>query len=809
MKDDASGKGLSPVYSMTDENDVAAASATTSDTIDILDVSPPESTQTNSREQNRLLATVNNLVTAQQLNDLLRTHWGSDYSSKQIARAAAVGIQEQEAICFNYGDFLCGIFSDNEIANAEAILKSHVPQMVKNLIIVLVRAAVMGDLGPRRSARLKFNTPSKGKAEDKAEGMTNTTKAEDAKVEEMAPEADESNKEEIIVNYIIDGLGKINYKETEPAGCGNIIKAVREKLLKEAATWAGVNTGTDIPGYQEGHSIHRVANFLMLVVTSELDKFAEYHRYTDSVTDPLACERFAKIGKCELFQANSVRQAMEALVAEVGQIVAQLLREETNVNTLRLVDEERRRDEFKSGPLGHALGIGIGFAGFGRAIVESYAGKITSSFIVEKMRRLHALARMEGESIHNFTRRFFDLYYQIQKDEHQLRENERPLWTAIGSGGFVLDEVYTQVILRTPDEMGQARDPQETFMLTERMRDYKISITNVTAHVTTRRQFDSDVETLSLGVSRLIDAEARSMRSMNGIVTSIYDTDNPQDIGINNLTPTRSSRRGGVTKNFNRNRGGRQQGLRERDANLGDQFTYAAAAASQEKENGPGGQHRMFATTGEFGLDGKRRQDHMVAYFNAMGGTKCAYCGKDDPTKTYDCGRQGVPHDKKHCITEAVDRANGKLGEHATAEYRQIASTRGAKHITHPSSRTMKLPSTMPLAGTLEEIAYIKKTGIIPTSTKYDGPWVRGQGGGGFAPPPPIGTPTNSPGPTAPSSGPDWAKMNQYMEQTAALLTKQNERINELSNTIGMDGYESSDDEEPGAAYKDDDGTMG
>ena len=51
--------------------------------------------------------------------------------------------------------------------------------------------------------------------------------------------------------------------------------------------------------------------------------------------------------------------------------------------------------------------------------------------------------------------------------------------------------------------------------------------------------------------------------------------------------------------------------------------------------------------------------------------------------------------------------------------------------------------------------------------------------------------------------------MNQYMEQTAALLTKQNERINELSSTIGMDGYESSDDEEPGAAYKDDDGTMG
>ena len=178
------------------------------------------------------------------------------------------------------------------------------------------------------------------------------------------------NKEEILLNYILNGFGKVNHREDEPVGYTNIIQEVRGNILSEAAIWTGSESGEAIPGYQADHSIHRVANFLTLVVTSELNKFAEYHRHIDSVTEPAAGKRFEQIGRSGIFTTNSVHQVFAACAAEAGQILSQLLREETNPSTIRMIEEERRRDEYKSGPLGHALGIGLGFAGFGLSLIH-------------------------------------------------------------------------------------------------------------------------------------------------------------------------------------------------------------------------------------------------------------------------------------------------------------------------------------------------------------------------------------------------------------------------------------------------------
>ena len=748
-----------------------------------LDTSPHETSFVASREQNKLSICVNSLVTSQAFMNTLSTSFGNSVSSPQTQRGKAEGLQKVFLMTINFADFIKGVFTDHTIANIEAILAENTACLLQNyLTSVILDASYNRGPGPRRSARVDPMTPIR--AEDKAAeegGILNSTSPS------LGSDPDhELNDAAAVTKWVMDCIGKPKDITASPEGCDEIVKTLNTKLREECAIWCGVEKPDDIKGIKKKTTIQRLVNFLHVVFKTEMNRFSEYHQFADAVTDPMHVKRFKRIGISGIFQANSIRQVIAACTAEAGQIVTQLFREETNENVTRLIEEERRRNEFNSGPLGCALNIGIGFNGFGRALTETYAGKITTASINKLMTELSNIKREENESVHNMIRRFWDLFHKIQTNEQQLPESSRPFWSAIVSGQFTLEDKITQALLRTPDEDGNPRSQQEMFMLSERTREFKFYVAEITANVTSLREHDSQVEQISLNVAKSLDSEARSIRALSASGT--FGVSNKENVArdITEERPRTQEKKTYAKVTRSGNKYGKDKSYKKyRGAEEGDHyanFTTTEEEAAVHHDQGDSAEPRDW--DGDFqrtlGCDGRV---HTVAFFDSQGGTKCAYCGCDDPTERDATGRFGVPHDKQHCMVEAYDRANGKPGEHACEEYRKIAKERGAKHMTEPTSRTKPIPSYMPIAGTAEECYKLKKTGIIPNTTKYV-----------------------APGDTAGYDKklqkqefvPDLAtQLEKYTKEIHAMIAKQgeqtNERIDELFEATGLQDYDEED----------------
>ena len=103
--------------------------------------------------------------------------------------------------------------------------------------------------------------------------------------------------------------------------------------------------------------------------------------------------------------------------------------------------------------------------------------------------------------------------------------------------------------------------------------------------------------------------------------------------------------------------------------------------------------------------------------------------------------------------------------------------------MTEPTSRTKPIPSYMPIAGTAEECYKLKKTGIIPNTTKYVAPG---------------GTAGYDKKLQKQEFVPDLAtQLEKYTKEIHAMIAKQgeqtNERIDELFEATGLQDYDEED----------------
>jgi len=804
--DDAKQEFCSNYAIDADDRGFQAAADADVATTSSIDDSPHESTFEPSREQNKLTATAENLLCAQNAVVQMRSHYGNSKSSAQALRCAANGLNPEENYSVILADMLIGLFPDMTEAPVEAILAKDIWLLVQYMIIVEVRkAAAEQSNAPRRSMRLAPKTPTKSesKSEDQG-GLQNST----ARGTDTTPKNDENiAKSELIIQWIMNCRTKYKERPPPPPGCEDIIEIITKIIRDECAIWTGVHSPEDIQGIKDDTHIYRLVNFLTVVAGRELNKFAEYHRFSDSVTDQVHVKRFQRVGTSRIFTNSHIRQVLSAAAAECGIIAGQLFREDTSKVMICVLDEERRRNEFNSGPMGCALGIGIGFAGFGRAIVELHSGKITTAAIHELMQEMNTVTREPGETILSVIRRVWEIFHKASRAEKQLPPSSRPLHAAIMAGHIAIDDVVASTWLRTPDEDGKPRSQQENFILGELTREFKQRVAQVTKNVTSMVEHDSQIESLSLEISRQIDSQSRSLRCLNSWSSRSEDSSpsplsNKADQNIQSYASATSTRHDKKQHRGHQHRHGKASPHRgHRDYNEENYANLSVAQTTGHDHDHPTADSVISGS--DIGLDGKR---HTAAFFDSEGGSKCAYCGCHDPTKTYFGGRPGVPHDKQHCLVEAYDRSKGRLGEHGCPEYRQIATERGAKHITYPSSRTQQIPSTMPIAGTLDEVHRLRKTGMIPTSTKYEGPAskpIKSKPIGEGVLDKTFAELENNPGLVA--------EIQKQLAHIAATVTEQgdrtNQRFDELYDATGLSDLQQ-EEEEANATYADENQNM-
>ena len=390
-----------PLNSSTTERSTStptpAALASNLDTIDAQTADEFESTRTNTRDQARVLAnaTVYDAHSARRVCEIIRSHWGNDYSTKQTARGAPMGITDQHAININLADYMLGTFASGRAANPANIMIELMDDMVRNFLMVAVFTAADQARPQKITNNHKMRSSGGGECEEEAPGLTNSTLPEEPQ-DTHDPSPLSVAAAERIVNYINSEAGKIDRYLELPEEDQPLLDDVRGMIMNEIATWAGYDRCEDIPGYDDALTIHFLTDFLKTIATTELGKMASRQGNSKSTEEDFAIERYKNIGQSEVFKANSVRQVLAACTAEADQIISQLKSNYDDEPLAHVMAEERRRDTYTSGPLGYALNMGIGFAGFGQSLIQSYEGKITQLGITEELEKLSKMAMGRG-----------------------------------------------------------------------------------------------------------------------------------------------------------------------------------------------------------------------------------------------------------------------------------------------------------------------------------------------------------------------------------------------------------------------------